>query len=153
MAGRAQCGSSCWETGPPATWVSAVVGVEEGRAALALVLALALPLRRERSFGFCWILLSALAHSGRAQSCPIHLSLHTTPLHLPTGMAIWRAIRPKPADWLVDHGHVGWAAPGRPSLLTTTLSGDMEGKMCWQAFAPWPADRLAEIGGGRKACE
>lgn len=35
----------------------------------------------------------------------------------------------------------------QPNLLTTTLPG---GLVCWQLFKRWPAERLEEIGGGRR---
>lgn len=66
------------------------------------------------------------------------------------GMAAWRAIRPRPADWPVEKGYVGWFRPGQPSCLTHTI-GEDGAMLTWQAFSPWPADRLEEIGGGRRA--
>ena len=116
----------------------------------------------------------------------------------PPGMAIWRAVRPQPGDWLVEHGSVSWGGPGQPSLMTSTFG---DGQMSWQVgkhaaattcragdapfmqrgcrhaqpplpclaaahaardpshrpaaplqgFAPWPADQLHVIGGGRRA--
>ncbi|KAL4447957.1 hypothetical protein ABPG75_005176 [Micractinium tetrahymenae] len=66
------------------------------------------------------------------------------------GRAVWRAVRPRPADWPVEKGFVGWGGLGQPSCLTHTI-GEDGGMLSWQAFAPWPADRLDEIGGGRRA--
>ncbi|KAI3426504.1 hypothetical protein D9Q98_008869 [Chlorella vulgaris] len=64
------------------------------------------------------------------------------------GVAIWRAVRPVPADWPIDHGWVSYGALGTSSILTSTLGN---GTLAWQAFVPWPADQLGVIGGGRRA--
>lgn len=48
------------------------------------------------------------------------------------------------------HGWCAWASPpgaGKAVVMTATLR---DGQVAWQAFQPWPADRLAEIGGGRR---
>lgn len=73
------------------------------------------------------------------------------PLPLSAGTAIWRAVRPVPAAWPVAHGWCSWASPpgsGKAVVMAATLR---DGQVAWQAFQPWPADRLAEIGGGRRA--
>lgn len=44
-------------------------------------------------------------------------------------MAIWRAVRPQPADWVVEHGSVSWGAPGQPTVLTSTFGNGM---LSWQ---------------------
>jgi hypothetical protein len=64
-------------------------------------------------------------------------------------MAIWRAVRPRPADWPVDVGYVGFGAPGKPTCMTHTIGDGSQ--LAWQAFSPWPADQLRAIGGGRQA--
>lgn len=64
------------------------------------------------------------------------------------GTAIWRAVRAMPDDWIVDSGWVSYGTPGQASIVVTTLGNGM---LAWQAFAPWPAERLHEIGGGRRA--
>ncbi|KAL4443809.1 hypothetical protein ABPG75_011546 [Micractinium tetrahymenae] len=61
------------------------------------------------------------------------------------GMAIWRAVRPRPAGWTDDHAV--WGGIGQ-SIMVTALQGDL---LCWQAFRPWPADKLHLIGGRRQA--
>jgi hypothetical protein len=76
----------------------------------------------------------------------------TSPACLPSsmpGMAIWRAVRPRPADWPVDVGYVGFGAPGKPTCMTHTIGDGSQ--LAWQAFSPWPADQLRAIGGGRQA--
>ncbi|PRW33218.1 putative plastid-lipid-associated chloroplastic isoform X2 [Chlorella sorokiniana] len=64
--------------------------------------------------------------------------------------AIWRAVRPLPANWPVEHGWCAWSSPpgaGKAVVMTATLR---DGQVAWQAFQPWPVERLAEIGGGRR---
>ncbi len=49
------------------------------------------------------------------------------------------------------HGWCSWAAPpgsGKAVVMAATLR---DRQVAWQAFQPWPAERLAEIGGGRRA--
>ncbi|KAL4436596.1 hypothetical protein ABPG75_003735 [Micractinium tetrahymenae] len=61
------------------------------------------------------------------------------------GMAIWRAVRPVPSDWpevYATYGGLGKA------FITSVLK---DGEMAWQGFAPWSADELDVIGGGRRA--
>lgn len=70
---------------------------------------------------------------------------------LPAGTAIWRAVRPVPQGWPVEHGWCSWAAPpgsGKAVVMAATLRN---GQVAWQAFQPWPAEQLAVIGGGRRA--
>lgn len=89
-----------------------------------------------------------------------HTHTHTlTPLIAPgcapaTGMAVWRATRPRPADWPVETGSVTWLTPQKPGCMTHTI-GEDGAMLTWQAFSPWPVDRLEEIGGegwGLGAC-
>ncbi len=53
------------------------------------------------------------------------------------GMAIWRAVRPRPEDWEVEHGYLSWGDIGQPSLLTYTFEGN---QMSWQVRM-----RVAEV--------
>ncbi|KAL4425131.1 hypothetical protein ABPG77_008236 [Micractinium sp. CCAP 211/92] len=66
------------------------------------------------------------------------------------GMAVWRATRPRPADWPVETGSVTWLTPQKPGCMTHTI-GEDGAMLTWQAFSPWPVDRLEEIGGGRRS--
>lgn len=61
------------------------------------------------------------------------------------GMAIWRAVRPRPPGWTDDHAV--WGGVGR-GVMVTSLQNDL---ICWQAFYPWPADKLDLIGGSRRS--
>ncbi len=61
-------------------------------------------------------------------------------------MAVWRATRPRPADWPVETGSVTWLTPQKPGCMTHTI-GEDGAMLTWQAFSPWPVDRLEEIGG------
>ncbi|KAL4449444.1 hypothetical protein ABPG77_007088 [Micractinium sp. CCAP 211/92] len=61
------------------------------------------------------------------------------------GMAIWRAVRPRPPGWTDDHAI--WGGIGQ-AVMVTALQG---GLLCWQIFFPWPADKLELIGGRRQA--
>ncbi|PSC68944.1 Isovaleryl-dehydrogenase [Micractinium conductrix] len=60
---------------------------------------------------------------------------------------VWRAVTPKP-DWWLDLEPDLFCAFGLPPamLLVYTLR---DGTLAWQAFGPWPSERLGEIGGER----
>jgi len=66
-----------------------------------------------------------------------------------TGLAVWRGQCPAPAGWAQAHGGnllTGWGK-GKHIFLVVALSGGTT--LAWQAYAPWPADRVGELASAR----
>lgn len=62
--------------------------------------------------------------------------------------AIWRAVQPRPSWWFPEPG--AYCIFGTPPHMMLCF-GLVDGSVAWQAFGPWPRERLDEIGGGRMA--
>ncbi|KAL4436862.1 hypothetical protein ABPG75_004001 [Micractinium tetrahymenae] len=60
--------------------------------------------------------------------------------------AIWRAVQPRPSWWFPEPGT--YCIFGTPPHMMLCF-GLVDGSVAWQAFGPWPKERLDEIGGGR----
>ncbi|KAL4459092.1 hypothetical protein ABPG75_013957 [Micractinium tetrahymenae] len=64
------------------------------------------------------------------------------------GSAIWRGVAPLPGWWPGPGTYCLWL---RQPLIVRAFPLPGRGTVVWQAYAPWPAARLADIGGRRAA--